>query len=732
MRVGPASPAQPLTASERFPDELPTTSGHPQEDMKWSADQKLPAALAGYIVVLAITGFASGIRGLPWWYQLALALCCASCVALLVICNQVDPGVLPSSSTKDPLITVLDNPDIDLPGRDQYERDWKGQWMRRLPDGSGYEKYCSTCNIWRPPRSSHCSVCGYCMERFDHHCAVVGTCIALKNHRFFVGFLLFGQLGTALLAGGASYRLNRMDFPSPSSWENGETYLLLILDIIYVYNVIMLLFGLAHCFSIFCDVTTKDMMSGSSPYRDPPCCGRRSPGHLVQSWRWAVKDADVEMVCKFLAANRQLATFATAGDRVCPLHVASGEGNIKVLHALCDSLRPGQGASGKEQKAFYSLLNKVNCYGQTALMLACKNGHATSVQYLLSQGANPLVCDKVHLRTCLHYAAWNGWTNCLEVLLDESTLVRTENGLVGPACQAYVQDACGRHRFVDIRSESGFTPLHFAVSGGNLAAVKCLLRKGATTHSQVVQGNCYSVWPVGSSPLHIAAAKGSTAIVRSILQAAVSARAGSQDPRTLRDAHDSTPLDIARAMNHHSVAAMLDPALSLAEALALRRRNRAPAQGPPSLAVLAGRAVRDTLIVDLVLLESSLMAAAPDVEACASCPPSKDMARQASDASSADDCCFEETAATDISHDLKPRVEAQTSGTMRQKQDLGSWEEDDACGVCLDSRPQVAILGCGHQMCIECTKKVCSGPLPGKALLSCPFCRGDITGFDAL
>ena len=47
----------------------------------------------------------------------------------------------------------------------------QGQWMHRT--SKGFEKYCSTCNIWRPPRAHHCSVCGYCMVMPPyclHHC----------------------------------------------------------------------------------------------------------------------------------------------------------------------------------------------------------------------------------------------------------------------------------------------------------------------------------------------------------------------------------------------------------------------------------------------------------------------------------------------------------------------------------------------------------------------------------
>jgi hypothetical protein len=92
-------------------------------------------------------------------------------LATLWLCAVMDPGILPaiSSPLKPPV------PDTKETG---------------IPIGGpiGF-RYCSTCNIFRPPRSKHCNSCNVCVDHFDHHCPWVGNCIGARNHRFFFLFL---------------------------------------------------------------------------------------------------------------------------------------------------------------------------------------------------------------------------------------------------------------------------------------------------------------------------------------------------------------------------------------------------------------------------------------------------------------------------------------------------------------------------------------------------------------
>lgn len=49
---------------------------------------------------------------------------------------------------------------------------------------------CPDCEVIRTDRSRHCSICNKCVERFDHHCPWINGCVGIRNHGFFMCFLL--------------------------------------------------------------------------------------------------------------------------------------------------------------------------------------------------------------------------------------------------------------------------------------------------------------------------------------------------------------------------------------------------------------------------------------------------------------------------------------------------------------------------------------------------------------
>ncbi|MEW5306030.1 MAG: hypothetical protein WDW36_008532 [Sanguina aurantia] len=145
-----------------------------------------------------------------------------------------------------------------------------------------------TCNVWRSRRAHHCKVCGFCMERFDHHCEVMGNCVAKRNHVFFATFLVACQVACGMMLGGVVWRLRSRYFPGDDSLKDGETYVLLVLGIVYGYHVLLLVFGDLHCCAVITDVTTKDCLSDPTLKHNLPCLpGRRNPSALLVAWQVA-------------------------------------------------------------------------------------------------------------------------------------------------------------------------------------------------------------------------------------------------------------------------------------------------------------------------------------------------------------------------------------------------------------------------------------------------------------
>ena len=60
-------------------------------------------------------------------------------------------------------------------------------------------KFCPSCGIIRPCRSTHCSDCNNCVERLDHHCPWIGNCAGKRNYIYFFIFLILLNFLTILI-----------------------------------------------------------------------------------------------------------------------------------------------------------------------------------------------------------------------------------------------------------------------------------------------------------------------------------------------------------------------------------------------------------------------------------------------------------------------------------------------------------------------------------------------------
>ena len=124
------------------------------------------------------------------------------------------------------------------------------------------DRFCTACNVWRPPRATHCNTCGVCVRNFDHHCPWVGICIGEYNHRWFFLFLISCGIGLTLIAGLGINALVAISWPaSKSAWERWEPYFI-IFCLIYILPCGLSLgcAGVGHACMVCTDTTTKKVL----------------------------------------------------------------------------------------------------------------------------------------------------------------------------------------------------------------------------------------------------------------------------------------------------------------------------------------------------------------------------------------------------------------------------------------------------------------------------------------
>ncbi|KAK4719973.1 hypothetical protein R3W88_018311 [Solanum pinnatisectum] len=232
----------------------------------------------------------------------------------------------------------------------------------------------------------------------------------------------------------------------------------------------------------------------------------------------AVQCGDLETVKALFERNPSLVHHSTVYDRQSALHIAAANGQIEVVSMLLDkSVKP-------------DLLNR---HKQTPLMLAAMHGKISCVQKLIEAGANILMFDSLNGRTCLHYAAYYGHSDCLKIILFAA---RT----------SHIASSWGYARFVNVNDGKGATPLHLAARQRRADCVHILLDNGALACAST-DGYGFP----GSTPLHLAARAGSLDCIRELLAWGAE--------RLQRDDLGRIPYTIALRHKHGACAALLNP-----------------------------------------------------------------------------------------------------------------------------------------------------------------------------
>jgi len=235
------------------------------------------------------------ILALPYFWNTLIAIPILAGVAFVVTVSFFcltcfsDPGIIPrrsviiASNSEEYLTQVLGyNPlGVGEPTH-QVNVDRENMVPPELAK-KGYA-WCHTCEIVRPPRSSHCSECNNCVLRFDHHCPFVNNCVGQRNYRVFFGFtssvmclalvVIPSLFWYFLIGGGVS--------STKKSGDTGTIALVVLAGLGGILAMLLLSLWFYHLWLIMQGKTTKEHWKGrKAPLGDlteePTLFGVRGP-----------------------------------------------------------------------------------------------------------------------------------------------------------------------------------------------------------------------------------------------------------------------------------------------------------------------------------------------------------------------------------------------------------------------------------------------------------------------
>ena len=172
----------------------------------------------------------------------------------MVLTASKDPASIPSRQF---LYEAYKNK-IDLIPEENYKK-YLGLCGSRLAK----IKYCSTCDIYRPPRAIHCGICNCCIERLDHHCPWLGTCVGKRNYKYFICFIQSTAVMVIMTIATCSIHITESEFYTEERYSGKQITSIVLLVFTSILGIFVFWLLGYHQYLIIRNETTSENLKGS-------------------------------------------------------------------------------------------------------------------------------------------------------------------------------------------------------------------------------------------------------------------------------------------------------------------------------------------------------------------------------------------------------------------------------------------------------------------------------------